>query len=50
MWKQEESRKQLIRIAELKKKAVEEEVEKLSSIDEIKAQIMGLTEEEALNG
>ena len=50
IWRQEESRNQLIKLAELKKKAIEEEVEKLSSMDEIKAQIMGLTIEEALNG
>jgi hypothetical protein len=50
MWRQEESRNQLIKLAELKKKAVEEEVEKLSSMDEIKAQILGLTPEEAING
>ena len=50
MWKQEESRNKLIKLAELRKKAAEEEVENLSSIDEIKARIMGLTKEEAVNG
>ena len=50
MWKQEESREKLIKLAELRKKAVEEEVEKLTTIDEVKATIMGLTKEEALNG
>jgi len=50
MWKQEESRKSLIKLAELRKKAAEEEVDNLSSLDEIKARIMGLTKEEAING
>jgi hypothetical protein len=50
MWRQEESRNQLIKLAELKKKSIEEEVEKLTSMDEIKARIMGLTIEEAING
>lgn len=50
MWKQEESRNKLIKLAELRKKAAEEEVEKLTSMDEIKARIMGLTKEEAING
>jgi len=50
MWKQEESRNKLLQLAELKKKAAAEEVQKLTSMDEIKARIMGLTEEEAING
>ena len=50
MWKQEESRRKLIKLAEFKKKAAKEEVEKLTSMDEIKARILGLTEEEAING
>jgi hypothetical protein len=50
MWRQEESRNQLIKLAELKKKSIEEEVEKLTNMDEIKARIMGLTVEEAING
>jgi hypothetical protein len=50
MWKQEESRNKLIKLAEFKKKAAEEEVKKLTSMDEIKARILGLTEEEAING
>jgi hypothetical protein len=39
-----------LQLAELKKKAAAEEVQKLTSMDEIKARIMGLTEEEAING
>ena len=49
-WKEEESRKELIKMAELRKKAVKDEVEKLSTIDDIKARIFGLSEEEAING
>lgn len=50
LWKEEESRKKLIALAELRKKAVEKETEKLSSMDEIKARILGLSEEEVLDG
>ena len=50
MWKDEESRHKMIKLAEIRKKALEEEVERLSSMDEIKCRIMGLTEEEVLNG
>ena len=49
-WKEEESRKELIKMAELRKKTIKEEVEKISTMDEVKARIFGLTEEEALNG
>ena len=50
MWKDEESRHKMIKLAEIRKKALEEEVERLSTMDEIKCRIMGLTEEEVLNG
>jgi len=50
MWKEEESRKKLIQLAELRKKTVKEEVQKLSTIDEVKARILGLTEDEVLEG
>ena len=50
LWKEEESRKKLIALAEMRKKVVEKETEKLSSIDEIKARILGLSQEEVLNG
>jgi hypothetical protein len=40
----------MIKLAEIRKKALEEEVERLSTMDEIKCRIMGLTEEEVLNG
>ena len=50
MWKEEESRKKMIHLAELRKQKVDEEIQKLSSMDEIKCRIMGLSEDEALNG
>ncbi len=50
LWKDEESRVKLIKLGELKKLSVKQEVERLSSIDEIKCKIMGLSEEEATDG
>jgi len=50
MWKEEESRKKLIALAELRKKNVKKEIKKLSSMDEVKARIMGISEDEVLNG
>ena len=49
MWKAEESRKQLIQLTELRKKSIKDEIEKLSGMDEVKAKIMGISEDEALN-
>ena len=50
MWKEEESRNKLIALAELRKKGVKKEIKKLSSMDEVKARIMGISEDEVLNG
>jgi len=50
LWKDEESRKKLIKLAELRKSVLKEEVENLSSMDEVKSRILGLSEEEVLNG
>lgn len=50
LWKDEESRLELIKMAEKQKQSVEEEVKRLSSLEEVKCRIMGLTEEEAING
>ena len=44
LWKEEESRKKLLQLAELRRKAVTDEVEKLADIDEVKARILGLDE------
>ena len=46
LWKEVESRKNLLHLAEMRKKTVDEEVRKLSDIDEVKARILGLGEDE----
>ena len=40
----------MIHLADLRKKAIKDEVGRLSGMDEIKARIMGLSEEEAIDG
>ena len=50
MWKEEESRLKLIKLAELRKKAIKNEIKKLSSMEEVKARVMGISEDEVLNG
>ena len=50
MWKSEESRQKMIKLAENRKKAIKDEIENLSTIDELKARIMGISEDEVLNG
>ena len=40
----------MIKLAELRKKTLKKEIENLSSIDERKCHIMGMTEEEVFNG
>lgn len=50
LWKEEESRNRLIRLAQLQKESIKNEVEHLSSMEEIKARILGLSKAEAING
>ena len=50
MWKEEESRQKLIKMAELRKQAIEKEIDRLSSMDEIKCKILGISKDEILNG
>ena len=50
MWKEEESRKKLIQLAELRKQVVKEEVKNISSMDEVMARILGISEDEVLEG
>jgi hypothetical protein len=50
MWKEEESRKKLIDLAEIRKKDLKKEIKNLSTMDEVKARILGLSEDEVLNG
>lgn len=49
-WKEEESRKKMINLAQLQKASLEKEVDNLSSMDELKSRILGLSKDEALNG
>lgn len=49
-WKNEEERKKLFRYAELEQQAVAKEVDRLESISELKARLMGFSKEQALNG
>jgi len=44
VWKEEESRTKLIKLSEMRRKSVKEEAENLSSMDEIKARILGIDE------
>lgn len=49
-WKEEQARKELIKMAELRKKVTKETVDELSTMDQVKARIFGLSEEDAING
>jgi hypothetical protein len=50
MWKDEESRKEMIKMANMRREVLKTEMNKLSSMDDVKARIFGLTEEEVLDG
>lgn len=50
MWKDEESRQKMLKLAELRKQSIKEEVDRLETIDEMKAKILGIDEDEVLNG
>jgi hypothetical protein len=50
LWKNEETRKQMLEIAAKEQKKVADEVEKLSNVSQVKARIMGLTKDEILFG
>ena len=50
LWKDEESREKLIHLAEMRKKVVNEEIDRLSSMEDVKCRIMGLDKSEGLNG
>jgi hypothetical protein len=49
-WKEEESRMKMIKLANMRKQIVEKEIENLSSMDELKSRIFGLSKDEGLNG
>lgn len=50
MWKEEESRQKLIKMAEMRKQVIEKEIDRLSSMDEVKCKILGISKDEILNG
>jgi general stress protein 26 len=50
LWKDEESRLKLIKLAELRKKVVRKEMDNLAGMDELKARIMGISQDEVSNG
>ena len=50
MWKEEESRKKMIQLAEMRKEVIKDEIQNLSTMDEVKARILGISEDEVLNG
>jgi len=50
LWKLEETRNKMIKLAQLQKLAVKEEIDRLMSMEELKSKIMGLSTNEALNG
>tara|TARA_Y100000588_G_C14264676_1_gene929303 strand:- start:107 stop:1192 length:1086 start_codon:yes stop_codon:yes gene_type:complete len=50
MWKEEKTREKMIKMAELRKQTVKDEIENISTMDEMKAKIMGISEEEILDG
>ena len=50
MWKEEESRAKLLKMAEIRKKSIEKEIDRLSTMDEVKCKILGISTDEILNG
>jgi hypothetical protein len=50
LWKDEETRKEMIKMADMRREVLRAEVGRLSNMDDVKARIFGLTEEEVLNG
>jgi len=50
MWKEEESRTKLLKMAEMRKQILEKEIDRLSTMEEVKAKILGISKDEILNG
>ena len=50
MWKEEESRTKLLKMAEMRKQSIEKEIDRLSTMDEVKCKILGISKDEILNG
>jgi hypothetical protein len=49
MWRDEEGRKELLKIAQLEQQSIVDEVERISSVSEIKLKILGLSKNQILN-
>lgn len=50
LWKEEKTRKQILKIAEDKKVKLKEAIDELTTMEDIKARVYGISEEEVLNG
>jgi len=50
MWKDEDTRKEMLKMAEMRREVLKAEVGRLATLDDVKARIFGLTEEEVLDG
>jgi hypothetical protein len=50
MWRDEEGRKELLKIAQLEQQSITEEVDRISSVSEIKLKILGLSKSQIING
>jgi hypothetical protein len=50
MWKEEESRAKLLKMAEMRKQVLEKEIDRLSTMEEVKCKILGISRDEILNG
>lgn len=49
MWREEESREKLIKLAQLRRETLSKEIDSLSDMDEVKCKILGLSEGEVLD-
>jgi len=49
-WKEEESRQKMIALAEMQRKTLDNDIDKLMSMDDIKCRILGISKDEAMNG
>lgn len=49
-WREEESRKKMIKFANIRRESIKKEINKLESMDSLDAQLMGITHEEILDG
>lgn len=50
LWRAEKTRIDLIKLAQIRKDKVKTEIDRLSSMEDVRCRILGLTREEALNG